>query len=179
MDNQTTLFTSPQTAIKKDPETRIVQEPLRIFVDGAARGNPGPAGAGIFIQQAKKLVLAEGLFLGKKTNNQAEYLALLLAVFFINTLFKEKKLAHTVLHFFSDSELLVKQMNGIYKVKNEQLKALKGIIVEHLHGHKATFTHVFREKNTDADALANLGVDERKKVPTSFAKILSDYGLHL
>mgnify|MGYP003346221452 CR=1 FL=1 len=70
-------------------------------------------------------------------------------------------------------------VNGIYKVKNEQLKALKGIITQHLRPHQATFTHVFREQNTDADALANKGVDERKKAPTSFSKILSDYALHL
>ncbi len=175
MDKQTALFET----IKSDPKPSVAQEPLCIFVDGAARGNPGPAGAGIFIQQAKKTVLAEGLFLGKKTNNQAEYLALLLALLFINKLCKDKKLAPAPLRIFSDSELLVKQMNGIYQVKNEQLKALKGLIVEQLKGHKATFAHVFREQNTQADALANVGVDERKKVPASFVKTLADYALHL
>lgn len=178
MNKQTTLFETEKST-QKDPEVLLAQEPLQIFIDGASRGNPGPAGAGIFISQAKKPIIAEGIFLGKKTNNQAEYLALLLSVLFINHLFKEKKLAKTPLHFFSDSELMIKQMNGIYKVKNEQLQALKGIIIEHLHGHKATFKHVYREQNTTADGLANQGVDTRKKVPSSFAKILSDYGLHL
>lgn len=178
MDNQTTLFETPKTTTKKDPAPQLAQEPLRIFIDGASRGNPGPAGAGIFMSQAKKPVLAEGIFLGKKTNNQAEYLALLLAVLFINKLFKDKTIAPTPLHFFSDSELMIKQMNGIYKVKNEQLQALKGIIVEHLHGHPVTFKHVYREQNVEADALANQGVDTKKKVPASFAKTLADYGLH-
>ncbi|MBM3892854.1 ribonuclease HI family protein [Candidatus Dependentiae bacterium] len=178
MDNQTTLFDIPQTNPSKNPVSLLRQEPLHIFIDGASRGNPGPAGAGIYISQAKKLVLAEGIFLGKKTNNQAEYLALLLAILFIKKLFKDKTVASAPLYFFSDSELLIKQMNGIYKVKNEQLQALKRIIVEHVRSHTATFKHVYRDQNVEADALANQGIDTKKKVPVPFAKALADYGLH-
>ncbi len=178
MDNQTTLFGLPQPNSSKDPAPIITHEPLHIFIDGASRGNPGPAGAGIYISQAQKLVLAEGIFLGKKTNNQAEYLALLLAILFIKKLFKDKTISAAPLYFFSDSELLIKQMNGIYKVKNEQLQALKRIIVEHMRGHTTSFKHVYREHNVEADALANQGVDTKKKIPAPFAKALADYGLH-
>jgi ribonuclease HI len=175
MDKQTTLFAMPETS----PKVKTSQEPLCIFIDGAARGNPGPAGAGIFMQQGKKTVLAEGLFLGKKTNNQAEYLALLLALLLVNKLFKDKKISPTSLRFFSDSELLVKQMNGIYQVKNEQLKVLRMLILTQLQPHKATFAHVFREQNTQADALANEGVDKKKKPPASIANLLADHGIAL
>jgi len=179
MATQLSLFSPSSTKPAAKNTTRSATSGLSVFVDGAARGNPGPAGAGIFITQDKTTVLAEGLFLGKKTNNQAEYLALLLAIFFIEKLIKDGAIAHQPIRFFSDSELLVKQMNGVYQVKNEQLKALHGIIRQHLTKHHATFTHVLRAKNADADALANLGVDHKKKVPTAFSKILADYGLHL
>jgi ribonuclease HI len=178
MEKQTDLFGTPIALVKK-PATKAVLDDLHIFMDGASRGNPGPAGAGIFMFQGQKNILAEGLYLGKKTNNQAEYLALLLAVLFVEKLIAEKKVAFTRIRFFSDSELMIKQMNGIYKVKNEQLQALHGIITTRLKKYVCSFTHVLRGKNADADALANLGVDHKKKVPTSFQKILADYGIHV
>ena len=79
----------------------------------------------------------------------------------------------------SDSELLVKQMKGLYKVKNPALAQLKAVAVDLLKPYTFTFTHVMREKNKDADALANLGVDKKYKVPTGFAKILSNYEIFL
>ena len=180
MEKQIPLFGGSTIAVAKpkSPAPAVVKHAINIFIDGAARGNPGPAGAGIHGVYDGKVVLAQGIYLGEKTNNQAEYLALLLALLFIEKLFEDKKLSKAPLHFFSDSELLVKQMNGIYKMKNEHLKALKVGIDHLLKSHPHKFTHVRREKNKDADALANLGVDSRKKIPTRFEKFLSDYGLH-
>lgn len=179
MEKQTDLFHSAVPVATKKPVTRAMLDDLHIFIDGAARGNPGPAGAGIFMLQGQKNVFSQGLYLGKKTNNQAEYLALLLALLYVDKLVADKTLIFTKIRFFSDSELLVKQMNGIYKVKNEQLKALHGIITRHAKKYFITYTHVLRAKNADADAMANLGVDHKQKVPTSFQKILADYGMHL
>ncbi len=175
MDKQTTFLETP-TKPTHGPSTT---HSLAVFVDGASRGNPGPAGAGIHVILNTKPVFSQGLFLGKKTNNQAEYLALLLALMFIHELMAEEKLPRTTLHVFSDSELMIKQMKGVYSVKNEQLKALKSFIDSLIKKHPTRFSHVRREKNTDADALANLGVDQQKKIPTRFQKILADYGLHV
>jgi ribonuclease HI len=178
MEKQTGLFsdTPPQAS---SPAAKAVLDDLHVFVDGAARGNPGPAGAGIFMLQGQKNILSSGLFLGKKTNNQAEYLALLLAVLSIEKLIADKAVSFNRIRFFSDSELMVKQMNNIYRVKNEQLQVLHGIIKARLKKYSATFTHVLRAKNADADALANIGVDLKKKVPTGFQKILADYGIQV
>lgn len=114
-----------QTSFLKAPINKhSVSETIEIFVDGAARGNPGPAGAGIFITQADKELVKSGFFLGKKTNNQAEYLALALALFLLKKQIKNpEKIIIT-----SDSELLIKQMRGEYQVKNPILFQIKNLI---------------------------------------------------
>lgn len=149
---------------------------LVIYIDGAARGNPGPAGAGIHIVHDDKTV-NKGIYLGKKTNNQAEYLALALALFFTEKLCTEDHIKNPHLSIFSDSELLIKQMRGEYKVKNEALAQIKSVIEGLLVNFTYKFAHVRREKNKEADRLANLGIDEKHKIPVAFIKILSDYGL--
>lgn len=126
------------------------------WIDGGARGNPGPAGWGAHIEDADGNVLAElhgGL--GVATNNVAEYNGLLAALSWA--------LEHNRLevHVRADSELLVKQMRGEYKVKNEGLKPLVArarLLCASLG--RVTFEHVRREKNKDADRLSNLGMDE-------------------
>jgi ribonuclease HI len=129
---------------------------LVIYTDGAARGNPGPAGIGVVIQNDKGEVIQEiSGFLGQATNNVAEYTALTTAL--------EKAVALNAqeVQLFTDSELIVKQIKGEYRVKNEGLKPLyqkaKGLIQQL---GSFTITHVPREKNKEADRLANRGIDE-------------------
>ena len=150
-----------------------------IFVDGASRGNPGVAGAGIFIIHNKKEVLKEGIFLGQKTNNQAEYLALALALFFLKNKLLKKEKTYTKIIVTSDSELLVKQMNRLYKVKNPVLFQIKELIDSMIKNVSCQFKHVLRSKNKIADALANLGIEGKKSIPKNFIKLLNKYNLEV
>lgn len=128
---------------------------MRAFIDGASRGNPGPASVGVFLQDAHGKVLKEhGRTLGVATNNVAEYQALLDALLLAKTLGASELLVH------SDSQLLVRQVSGEYKVKNEALKGLKARAQGLMRGFKAVrLVHVPREQNKDADRLANAALD--------------------
>lgn len=128
---------------------------LTVYTDGASRGNPGEAGAGIVIlnEQGEEL-FASGTYLGQCTNNVAEYKALLLG------LTEAKKLGGEELSLFLDSELIVRQIQGAYKVKNAKLKPLFSEVSALLSGFKAyRVAHVPRSKNKRADGLANEGID--------------------
>lgn len=132
---------------------------LIIYTDGGARGNPGPAGAGIVIYQekgdAEELAEKFGKYLGEATNNQAEYTALLLAIT------RAREMGATSIDFMMDSELIVKQMNREYKVRDQNLAALfTKIWNETIHFKKVTFTHIPREKNKLADQMVNLAIDK-------------------
>ncbi|MFC1894995.1 ribonuclease HI family protein [Candidatus Dependentiae bacterium] len=151
----------------------------KIFVDGAARGNPGKAGAGIYITNKNQSPIESGIYLGTKTNNQAEYLSLLFALFTIKKELKKQKINFgnittlTNIKIFSDSELLVKQMNGEYRVKNPILFKMKTLVDQLLENVSYKISHVLREKNKVADKLANIGIDKRQEIPIGFKKILS------
>jgi probable phosphoglycerate mutase len=126
------------------------------YIDGGARGNPGPAGYGVRIEQPDGTVLAElhgGL--GIATNNVAEYNGLLAALQWAIDH------GHRSVHIKADSELLVKQMRGEYKVKHPGLQPLfvrARLLVMQLD--RVGFEHVRREYNKEADRLSNLGMDE-------------------
>lgn len=126
------------------------------YTDGAARGNPGPAGIGVFITNADGEILAEAYeYLGETTNNVAEYKALLLAL----EKLQEMNAADIVIR--SDSELMVKQLSGEYRVKNQGLKPLFLMAKERLTEFaQVTVEHVRREYNKEADRLANQAIDE-------------------
>ena len=126
-----------------------------IHTDGGARGNPGPAGIGVYVTDEEgKIVLEHGEYLGEKTNNQAEYQAVVVA------LDKAKELGGTELDFYLDSELVVKQLNREYKVKDADLAQLFLQIWNRSLGFKkVTYTHVRREQNKDADRLVNIAID--------------------
>jgi ribonuclease HI len=124
---------------------------LTIYTDGGARGNPGPAAAGIVIKDAKGKTLAHyGEYLGEQTNNYAEYMAL------ISGLKKAKTLGATEVDCVLDSELVTKQMKLEYKVKEPTLQKLF-VQVYNLATQfkKVTYRHVLREKNKKADAEVN------------------------
>ena len=128
---------------------------LVAHVDGGARGNPGPAGFGVVLYDENGRTVAQlSEYLGKQTNNYAEYSGLLAALTYA--------LQHgcTSLKVYSDSELMVKQIKGQYKVANPALKELHGKarpMIDRLDSF--TITHVLREKNRDADRLANQAMD--------------------
>lgn len=128
---------------------------ITAYIDGGARGNPGPAGYGCFIVDAQGLPIAKlhGA-LGVATNNVAEYNGLLAALEWA------AERGHTRVHVKADSLLLVEQMNGNYRVKNEGLLPLYRQ-ARHLVakiGH-VTFEHIPREQNKEADKLSNVGMD--------------------
>ncbi len=139
-------------SLKKLPESVV------LYADGASRGNPGPAGAGVVFCDESGATLGEAYeYLGKATNNVAEYKALLLG---LRTALEGG--VRRIL-FRCDSELLASQLRGVYKVRSRNLKGLyeeaRRLIAE-LEAFKAE--HVYREANTLADALANSAIDEAK-----------------
>jgi ribonuclease HI len=128
----------------------------RVFVDGASRGNPGPAAVGVVFQDATgRVIKSLSLGIGRATNNVAEYCALLLA-------FQEAlMLGISELEIFTDSELLARQFNGEYKVKDDLLKIFHGLAGHLRHGFKnVRLSHVPREQNKLADREANRALDE-------------------
>ena len=129
---------------------------LTIYTDGASRNNPGEAGAGVHILQdgAPREGLAR--YLGTTTNNIAEYTAAIMG------LEHAVKIGASTVKLFADSELLVKQINGQYKVKNEGLKPLHAKVKELIARiGRVEVQYIPREKNKEADALANKAIDEK------------------
>ncbi len=126
-----------------------------IHTDGGARGNPGPAGIGATIKIGDKVHEIKR-YIGEATNNQAEYRALILA------LEHARELGVTEADCRLDSELVVKQMNREYKVKDKDLATLF-IKVWNLMSEfeKITFKHIYREQNQEADRLVNEAIDEK------------------
>jgi len=127
---------------------------VQIHTDGGARGNPGPAAIGYVITSGHQTLAAVGRTIGSTTNNQAEYQAIVAA------LEHAKKLKVTAIHLCSDSELVIKQLRGEYKVKNKELAPwfLRATSLINEIGH-VTLTAVRREKNVAADALVNAALD--------------------
>lgn len=136
---------------------------MRFFIhaDGGSRGNPGPSGAGAMIRDALgNSVACVSKFLGQRTNNFAEYEAVILAFEALAKLVSEKKLRTTDVMVKMDSELVVKQMKGEYKVKHPVLKEQYARLTRAVGAFgNVSFTHVPRAENSDADALANEAMD--------------------
>lgn len=126
------------------------------YSDGGSRGNPGPAASGfVLIDTTENLVSEGGAYIGIATNNTAEYQALYLA------LKRALELKSSILHMKLDSQLVVNQMNGLYKINDQRLLPLHNRI-EELMGRfdKVTFSHISREDNTLADGMVNKILDE-------------------
>ena len=136
--------------------TEARRKVLRLFTDGAARGNPGPAGLGVVIEDDQGMRL-RGLcrYIGKATNNQAEYLAI------IEGLRAVEEWKPDRLEVYLDSKLVVEQLGGRYRVKKGTLAPLHRQATELLERlSDVEVKHVPREKNRGADALANKAIDE-------------------
>jgi ribonuclease HI len=142
-------------AITKQPE-------LVIHTDGGSRGNPGPSAIGVVINTPDgKHLESFGKYIGETTNNQAEYRAVIEAFKAI------KKYQPQRLQFFLDSELVVKQLNGVYRMKNPDLTPLFHEIKSLSADYEVSFEHVLRIKNHLADIEVNKALDE---VASSSAK---------
>lgn len=137
---------------------------MTLFTDGGARGNPGPSGIGyVLVDEKNEEVFAKSRFLGVGTNNTAEYWALIDGLSAVKK-YQESAKEELVLTIKLDSELVVRQLNGIYKVKHPDLKPLYER-VQALRASdfpKAVFLHVRREENARADELANIAMDTGK-----------------
>jgi ribonuclease HI len=141
------------------PRPRAASPAIKANIDGGARGNPGPSAYGVVVRNAKGEIIAElSDYLGLQTNNFAEYSGLLAALEFA---VREK---HPSLKVQSDSELLVKQMKGQYRVKSPGLLELyekARVLVRKLEHF--SIEHVLREYNREADALVNKVLDNRAR----------------
>jgi len=151
------------------------KHPWRLFVDGASRNNPGPSGAGIYVVRDGKEMFKKGFYLGKKTNNQAEYLALVLGIFLLKKMVKpDENIIIT-----SDSLLLIKQLRGEYKIKNTELKELHRLAMQLLKELTYECCHVLRADNEDADAMANAGIDTKNPIPPAFLNVLKEHDVNI
>ncbi len=136
----------------QEPRHRLV-----LYIDGASRGNPGRAGAGIWITNGEGEKISEvSRYLGHKTNNEAEYWALLLG------LREAKRLRGDRIKIFTDSQLVERQIKGVYRVKNLNLRTLHGRVIQNLKAFSSCeIESVPREENEEADRLANQAIQRR------------------
>ncbi len=130
---------------------------LVLYIDGASRGNPGRAGAGIWITNGEGEKISEvSRYLGHKTNNEAEYWALLLG------LREAKRLRGDRIKIFTDSQLVERQIKGVYRVKDLNLRTLHGRVIQNLKVFSSCeIESVPREENEEADRLANQAIQRR------------------
>ncbi len=138
-----------------------------IYTDGGARGNPGPSGAGAVIKDESGATVKElHKALGVQTNNFAEYSAVIIALDGLKRLVPEARRKDTQVQFYMDSELIARQLSGIYQIKEATLFPLYIAV----HNYRVaefpnmTFTHIPREKNKEADRLSNVAMDESEKM---------------
>ena len=125
---------------------------MEVYIDGGSRGNPGPSGAGVYFPGLVRV----GEYLGRQTNNFAEYSALILALRFAAARRCEQ------LKVYSDSELVVKQIKGTYRVRNENIRPLYESALQWIALiPEFSIEHVRREFNKDADAVANDAMDAK------------------
>lgn len=135
----------------------------KLFSDGGSRGNPGPGASGaLLFDENDKLLTFGGNFFAVTTNNNAEYDALYTGIKMAEKLAKSEAVMNPVLNCYLDSELAVKQMTGVYKISDANIKSIKAKIDVLLKSfQKVTFTHVPREQNKLADRLVNLILDTK------------------
>jgi ribonuclease HI len=147
---------SSQGTLGFEPEPAESALAVDIYCDGASKGNPGPAGAGaLILEHGTGKVLARcRKALGRATNNEAEYAALLLG------LQEARSMKAATVHVHADSELVIKQLNGVYRVKHPVMQQRHQEAMRLLAQFKTwRATHVPRERNAEADRLANEALD--------------------
>jgi len=135
------------------------QEVLSVFTDGGAVGNPGPAAIGVVIKKEGKTIKKLAKFLGKATNNVAEYTAVIEALKWIDSNIKRQT---SGINFFLDSKLVVSQLNGLFKIKDWKLRNLIIRVreLEREAGGNVSYHHIPRGKNREADFLVKQGLSK-------------------
>jgi len=137
-----------------------------LYCDGASKGNPGPAGVGVKIQNTHQqtVIVEKGIYLGETTNNASEYMAI------IHGLQLAQQCGATRVNIYSDSMLIINHLKGEYKIRNSRLEPLYNRVIDllKLFGDGYTFNHIERSKNSRADELANIAIkrgyqDEKKE----------------
>ncbi len=148
------------TEIRQIYAFRIMQNKYTIHTDGGSRGNPGPAAIGVIIASADGGLKKEyGEYIGHTTNNEAEYRAVIFALKKLKQLIGHKS-KQAIVEFNCDSELLVKQMNGEYKISNQSIQTFFMEIWNlKVDFEKVTFKHIYREANKAADRMVNVALD--------------------
>lgn len=135
---------------------------LKVFTDGASRGNPGKAGIGVVIYDENDFIVESYKeYIGEATNNQAEYKALVKSTDIIKKIIEKGEVPAAFINFYSDSELMVNQINFDYYVKEPDLAVLnnKFHVKMKKNGLSYTINYVERSKNKAADRLANMAID--------------------
>ena len=137
-----------------------------IYIDGGSRGNPGPSAFGMVICNSKGSILKRyAEYIGKATNNEAEYQAAIFALKKIKQILGKKETKATTVRVYSDSELLVNQMSGIYKIQHPKIQILfLSLWNLTLDFGKVQFHAIPREENKEADALVNKALDEEARL---------------
>ncbi len=137
---------------------------LTINTDGGSRGNPGPSAIGVVCLSDTEQVFQLSEYIGITTNNVAEYTAVLKSLEYLIA----NEISASNVSFFLDSELIVKQLQGLYKIKQPHLQELNSLVKQKIEILKnknslreISFTHVLREKNKEADHLVNLSLDSQ------------------
>lgn len=137
-----------------DQENTLVQDSVSIYIDGAARGNPGPAGVGIVLKEGNKTIKALYKYLGDTTNNIAEYSAL------ITGLQEAVALGYKNAKLYLDSKLVVQQLKGDYRVKNNNIKILFDKAIDLINKFEnIKIIKIERRENKEADKLANKAIN--------------------
>jgi len=138
---------------------------LIIHTDGGSRGNPGPSAIGAVITDEQgSILLSQGKFIGKATNNQAEYQAVIFALQNAKGIFKKTKVRKLEIELYMDSELVCKQLNHQYKIENNNIQPLFLKVWNlMLDFDKVSFFNIPREKNKQADKLVNQAMDQQTK----------------
>jgi len=134
---------------------------ISVYTDGGSRSNPGISGFGVVVLDKQGRIIHQiSKFIGIKTNNEAEYFALLEALNWV----RDHQQDYSSVKFYSDSELLVRQINGKYKVKSANLKPIYQLAISVIADLRipSTFHEILREKNSLADELANRAMDNKK-----------------
>ncbi len=141
-----------------------MNEKIIMYTDGGSRNNPGPAAIGVYIETLGKKYSE---YIGEKTNNEAEYMALIFGLKKIKSIIGNIKAKQSDIECVLDSELVVKQLNHEYKLKEEHIQKFFIEIWNLMLDYKTvTFRHVPREKNKIADGLVNEALDAREKQKT-------------
>ncbi|MGB8468365.1 MAG: ribonuclease HI family protein [Candidatus Babeliales bacterium] len=145
----------------------------QLYIDGASRNNPGPSGAGVYILKNDQLFYAQGFYLGKKTNNEAEYYALLIGIFIC----KEAMESSDTVYIASDSQLVIKQLLGEFQVRKPEIKKLYDAARILLSDLSYSLCHILREQNSRADLLANKGIDTHNPLPHDFIAYANEHNI--